>query len=105
MRKKTEFMKSTGFKVRVSLTVLIWGGWLVFLLLYLFFGGPGVWEALGVMIISIVVGIVLTALLWVSWGLKFAAEHADWECGMDEGAKRHIDEYIDKRIEERLKKK
>ncbi|MBN2517460.1 MAG: hypothetical protein JXB14_01305 [Candidatus Altiarchaeota archaeon] len=106
MEKKADFLKSSGFKMRTNASILIWGGWLVFLLVYLFFGGAGsVWEAIGVIIVSLIVGIVLTALLWASWGLRFAAEHADWECGVEEGIKKHIDEYIDGKIDERLKGK
>lgn len=107
---ETEFLRSPGFRIRVTLSILVWGAWLCFLVLYLFFWagsyGHSVLEGLAVIMVSLIVGVVMTALLWASWGLKFAAEHKAFiEERIDEGMKRRIDEYIDKRMDEKLKKK
>jgi|GEM_PF-4816953 len=110
MKEKTKFLKSKGFKARVSITMVLWAAWFCFLILYLFVwaGGWGhsVLEGLAVIVVSIIVAGVLTAIMWASWGMNFAAEHPGLCEGEVKGEfKKHIDAYIDKRIDEKLKEK
>lgn len=106
MAEKEMFLKSAGFKIRVGLSIVIWAGWLCFLVLYVFLlansWGHSLLEGVGVILVSFIIVVVLTVLLWVFWGLNFAAKHEELiEKGLDKG----IESYIDKRIEEKLKGK
>lgn len=105
------FLKSKGFRTRVTMSMAIWAAWLCFLILYLFVFNLGhdIWQMLGVIVVSIIVCGVLTAIMWAGWGMKYAAEHADEieECvkkHMDDEIKKYIDEEIERKLSEKKKK-
>lgn len=77
-----DFVKTGGFSWRVAFSILIVFGWLVFLILWLFFYAPDyeVFQNIAILLVSIIVGIGLLAALWVTWGLRYADqfEGAQW---------------------------
>jgi hypothetical protein len=74
-------MKGLGW--RVSLTILVGVGWLVFLVLWLFFYATAYpWQKnLAIFLLSILVIVGILGLPWAAWGLRFRspAEKAMWD--------------------------
>ena len=67
-----EMMKTKGFGWRVSLSIITGVGWLVFLILWLFFyaGGYNIYQNIAIFIVSLlIVGGVLGAA-WAPWGMR-----------------------------------
>jgi hypothetical protein len=67
-----EMMETKGFGWRVSLTIIMGVGWLVFLILWLFFyaGVYNIYQNIAIFIVSLlIVGGVLGAA-WAPWGMK-----------------------------------
>jgi hypothetical protein len=58
--------------LRVSGTVVVGVGWLVFVLLWLAFyaGSFGFWQNLAVFLVSIIIVCGLIAIMWIQWALK-----------------------------------
>ena len=77
MREKDEELmepeETPGFAWRVSLSIIMGVGWLVFLILWLTFYASAftVYENIAIFLVSIlIVGAVLGAS-WASWGIKY----------------------------------
>lgn len=74
-RKKDEEVRATpGLAWRVSLSIIVGVGWLVFLILWLAFYAPGftLYQNLAISLVSIlIVGAILGAA-WASWGIKYS---------------------------------
>jgi hypothetical protein len=71
-----EMMKTKGFGWRVSLSIIMCVGWLVFLILWLFFyaGGYDVYQNIAIFLVSIlIVGGVLGAA-WAPWGMRHGSK-------------------------------
>jgi len=67
-----EMIKTKGYGWRVSLSIIMGVGWLIFLILWLFFYASGfnVYQNIAIFIVSLlVVGGVLGAA-WAPWGMK-----------------------------------
>jgi hypothetical protein len=68
-----EITKTKGFGWRVSLSIIMGVGWLVFLLIWLFFyaGAFNIYQNIAIFIVSLlIVGGVLAAA-WAPWGMKY----------------------------------
>lgn len=61
-----------GLASRVAVSIVVCFGWLIFLVVFLWFyaGDFGVFRSLAVIIISILVGLAILAPMWVYWGIK-----------------------------------
>jgi len=71
-----EMMKTKGYGWRVSLSIIMGVGWLIFLILWLFFYASdfNVYQNIAIFIVSVlVVGGVLGAA-WAPWGIKHSKE-------------------------------
>ena len=64
-----------GMGWRVSASIMLGVGWLVFLILWLFFyASNDIYQNLAIILVSIIVVIGALAAMWASWGLKMAAK-------------------------------
>ncbi len=73
-----DVIRSGGFGWRVSASIAVFFGWLIFLIIWLFFYASdySVFQNLAVVLVSILAGIGILAATWASWGLRFA-KHFD----------------------------
>jgi hypothetical protein len=75
-------VKDAGWRMPAS--VLIGVGWLVFVIIWLFFyaSGYSIWKNLGVLFASLVIVISLEAALWIGFGMRMgqarSAEGRAW---------------------------
>jgi hypothetical protein len=71
-------MRTAGFGWRVAVSIAVFFGWLIFLIIWLFFYATdySVFQNLAMILVSIIAGIGILAGTWVSWGLRFA-KHFD----------------------------
>jgi hypothetical protein len=58
--------------MRVSGTIVVGVGWLVFILLWLAFyaGSFDFWQNLAIFLVSIIITSGLIAVMWIQWALK-----------------------------------
>jgi type VI protein secretion system component VasK len=58
---------------RVAASILVVFGWLIFLVVWLFFyaGKFTLLENLGIVIVAFLVGVAILAAAWASWGMKY----------------------------------
>ena len=58
--------------LRVSGTVTVGVGWLVFILLWLAFYASSFdfWQNLAIFLVSIIIAVGLIAVMWIQWALK-----------------------------------
>ena len=71
--KEEEVIATPGLAWRVSLSIIIGVGWLVFLILWLAFYAPAftLYQNLAIILVSIlIVGAILGAA-WASWGIQY----------------------------------
>ncbi|MDI6642885.1 MAG: hypothetical protein QMD95_02405 [Candidatus Hodarchaeaceae archaeon] len=63
-----------GSASRTAASIVVGIGWLIFLVLFLWFyaEGLGIYKSLAIFVLSILVVGVILALMWVSWGIKTA---------------------------------
>ena len=69
-----------GLGSRVAASILVVFGWLIFLVVWLFFyaGTFTLLENLGIVIVAFLVGIAILAAAWASWGLKYGKKAEHW---------------------------
>lgn len=69
-------MKTAGFGWRVAVSILVFFGWLIFLIIWLFFYAVdySVFQNLAMVLVSIIAGIGILAGTWVTWGMRFAKQ-------------------------------
>ena len=68
-----EMMKTKGFGWRVSLSIIVGVGWLVFLILWLFFyaGDYNVYQNIAIFIVSLLIMGGILGASWAPWGMKY----------------------------------
>ena len=67
-----DMMKTKGFGWRVSLSIIVGVGWLIFLILWLFFYASGfnVYQNIAIFIVSILAFGGIMGATWAPWGIK-----------------------------------
>lgn len=75
--------KTPGFAWRVSLSIIVFFGWFIFLILWLMFyaGRFNIYQNIAVVLVSILVAMAILAASWASWGIRYGFRHRDerWE--------------------------
>ncbi|UCG95186.1 MAG: hypothetical protein JSV92_04035 [archaeon] len=66
-------MKTPGFAWRVSLSIIVFFGWLVFLIIWLFFyaGNFNIYQNIAIFVVSVMTGLAILGAAWASWGIKY----------------------------------
>ena len=102
-----EMMKTKGFGWRVSLSIIMCVGWLIFLILWLFFYAANfdVYQNIAIFLVSLlIVGGVLGAS-WAPWGMKhgnrFDKPKDMPKSEKTEEKKPKVEDEIDKEIEKK----
>ena len=81
MAEENEVMKTPGWHWRISLSILMGVGWLVFLILWFFFYADNysVYQNIAIFIVSIlIVGGILGAA-WAPWGIRHHHRNKKYE--------------------------
>jgi hypothetical protein len=65
--------RTPGFSWRVSLSILAFFGWIIFLIIWLFFyaGNFSVYQNIAILIVSLLVFIAINGAAWASWGVRY----------------------------------
>ena len=102
-----DMMKTKGFGWRVSLSIIMCVGWLIFLIIWLFFYASGfdVYQNIAIFLVSLlIVGGVLGAS-WAPWGMKhghrFDKPKDMPKSEKTEEKKPKVEDAIDKEIEKK----
>ena len=66
--------RTPGFAWLVGLSIAVVFGWLVFLIIWLFFYAPdyGVFQNIAIFLVSVLVGVGILAAAWATWGIRYA---------------------------------
>jgi hypothetical protein len=66
-------MRTAGFGWRVVVSIAVFFGWLIFLIIWLFFYADefSVYQNLAIVIVSIMVLAGISTAAWASWGTRF----------------------------------
>ena len=69
-----------GLSSRVAVSIAVFFGWLIFLVVWLFFyaGRFSVLENIGIALVAFLVGIAVLAIVWASWGMKYGKKMERW---------------------------
>jgi len=72
-------METPGFAWRVALSIIVFFGLAIFLVLWLLFfaGGFGIYQNIAVVIVSILAGIAILGAAWASWGIRYGWKYKD----------------------------
>jgi hypothetical protein len=67
-------LRMPGMAWRISGSIAVFFGWLVFLIIWLFFFASDydVFQNIAIIIVSILVSLGILAAMWVPWGLRYA---------------------------------
>jgi len=70
-----------GLSSRVTMSIAVFFGWLIFLAVWLFFYASRftVLENIGIALIAFLVGLAILAVVWASWGIKYGKQAERWE--------------------------
>jgi len=73
MEEDEEIMETPGLAWRVSLSIIVSIGWLVFLILWLFFYASdfNVYQNIAIILVSILIMSAILGASWASWGIKY----------------------------------
>jgi fatty acid desaturase len=65
--------KTPGFAWRVSLSIIVGIGWLVFLILWFFFYATDytIYQNIAIILVSILIMCAILGASWASWGIKY----------------------------------
>jgi fatty acid desaturase len=79
MEEDEEFMepeKTPGFAWRVSLSIIVGIGWLVFLILWFFFYATDytIYQNIAIILVSILIMCAILGASWASWGIKYGCK-------------------------------
>lgn len=63
-----------GLRLRVAASILLFVGWLSFVLLYAAFwaGGYSLFQSIVIVLVSLLVLAGILGAMWASWGMRFA---------------------------------
>ena len=78
-----------GFGWRIGISILVVFGWVVFVLLWLLFYASrfNIYQNVGVLLVSILVGMAVLADSWVSWGLRYGRKYRnEWQKAGDKSS-------------------
>lgn len=77
MSKDMRELRTPGFAWRVSLSIIVFFGWIIFQILWLFFYASDytIYQNVAIFLVSILVPMAIMAAAWASWGMKFAARY------------------------------
>lgn len=83
-KEEVDMFRTPGFAWRVGLSIVIVFGWLVFLIIWLFFYANkyDVFQNIAIFLVSVLVGVGILAAAWATWGIRYATRtgHAPhWE--------------------------
>jgi len=69
-----DVFRTPGFAWRVGLSIVVVFGWLVFLIIWLFFYAAdfGVFQNIAIFLVSVLVGVGTLAAAWATWGIRYA---------------------------------
>lgn len=83
-KKEEEIKKSSGFRWKVSLSIIVSIGWLVFLILWFAFYASNytVYQNIAIILVSILIMCAILGASWASWGIKYG-----WKDENDKGKK------------------
>ena len=81
-----EVWTTPGFGWRVGVTILLFIGWLSFVIIWLFFfaGKYDIFQNLAILIVSVLVGVGVLAAMWAPWGMRMARDRGvehQWQSG------------------------
>ncbi len=74
--------ETSGFAWRVSLSILVVFGWIIFLVLWLIFYAEvfNVYQNLAIILVSILIALAILAASWAFWGIKYGIKYGrGWE--------------------------
>ena len=76
MKKEEELMEMNGMGWKVALSIICGVGWLVFLIIWLFFYASNYtfYQNIGIFIMSIFVVMILLGIPWMMYGLRFQTD-------------------------------
>lgn len=74
-KKQAAVLRTAGFGWRVSLSIIVSLGWLVFLILWLFFYAAtfNIYQNIAVFLASILVMVAILGAAWAPWGIRYGA--------------------------------
>jgi hypothetical protein len=97
-----EMIKTKGFGWRISLSIIVGIGWIIFLILWLFFYASdfNIYQNIAIFIVSIlIVGGILGAS-WAPWGMRYG-DKFDEHKTMEKKKIKETEEEIDKELEKK----
>ena len=73
----TDMMKTQGFGWRVSLSIIVGVGWLVFLIVWLFFYAQAfsIYQNIAIFIVSLLVAGGIIGASWAPWGMRYGHQY------------------------------
>jgi len=103
--KDEEIMKTKGFGWRISLSIISGVGWLIFLIIWLFFYATdfNVYQNIAIIIVSILAIGGIMGATWAPWGIKHGDKFE--KSGIGKEISKEIKKEIRKEIDEELEKK
>ncbi|MCZ7357686.1 MAG: hypothetical protein O8C66_01045 [Candidatus Methanoperedens sp.] len=68
----------SGLALRVSVSIIIFFGWLIFAILYITFFSSSfsLTQNIAIILVALLVGVAILGAMWASWGIKFGK---DWK--------------------------
>ena len=74
-----EMMKTGGFGWRVSLSIIVGIGWLIFLILWLFFYASSfnIYQNIAILIVSLLAVGAIMGASWAPWGMRHGHKFND----------------------------
>ena len=105
-----DIMKTKGFGWRVSSSIISVVGWLIFLIIWLFFFATNfnVYQNIAIFIVSLLAFGGIMGAVWAPWGIKYGDKFnkkSGFKKEISDNIKKEITEEIDKEIEKKSKKK
>jgi hypothetical protein len=101
-----EIMKTKGFGWRVSFSIISVVGWLIFLIIWLFFYATdfNVYQNIAIFIVSLLAFGGIMGAVWAPWGIKYG-DRFEKKSGYRKEISNTIKKEIRKEIDEELEKK